>query len=83
MLRKSIIMMALATAFIMNVSAVQIKVPEGQPPMPGADASIPANAYEDYRHINKVAEQEVYPSTPQQAEEWITSCKKERGDSKE
>ena len=49
MLRKSIIMMALATAFTMNVSAVQIEVPAGQPPMPGADASIPANAYESYR----------------------------------
>ena len=49
MLRKSIIMMALATAFTMNVSAVQIEVPAGQPPMPGADANIPANAYEDYR----------------------------------
>jgi len=50
-------MMALATAFTMNVSAVQIEVPAGQPPMPGADASIPANAYENYRHINAVAEQ--------------------------
>ena len=59
MLRKSVIMMALATAFTINVSAVQIEVPAGQPPMPGADASIPANAYEDYRHINKVAEQEA------------------------
>ena len=49
MLRKSIVMMALAAAFTMNVSAVQIKVPAGQPPMPGADASIPANAYENYR----------------------------------
>ena len=49
MLRKSIIMMALATAFTINVSAVQIEVPAGQPPMPGADASIPANAYENYR----------------------------------
>ena len=49
MLRKSIIMMLLATAFTINVSAVQIKVPAGQPPMPGADASIPANAYENYR----------------------------------
>ena len=37
MLRKSVIMMALAAAFIMNVSAVQIKVPAGQPPMPGAE----------------------------------------------
>lgn len=59
MLRKSIIMMAVATAFTINVSAVQIEVPKGQPPVPGADASIPANAYENYRHINKVAEQEA------------------------
>ena len=49
MLRKSVIMMALATAFTLNVSAVQIEVPAGQPPMPGADESIPANAYENYR----------------------------------
>ena len=49
MLRKSIIMMLLATAFTINVSAVQIEVPAGQPPMPGADSSIPANAYENYR----------------------------------
>lgn len=49
MLRKSIIMMLIATAFTINVSAVQIEVPAGQPPMPGADASIPANAYENYR----------------------------------
>ena len=49
MLRKSIIMMALVTAFTINVSAVQIEVPAGQPPMPGADSSIPANAYENYR----------------------------------
>ena len=49
MLRKSIIMMALATAFTLNVSAVQIEVPAGQPPVPGADASISANAYENYR----------------------------------
>lgn len=41
--------MALMTAFTLNVSAVQIEVPAGQPPMPGADASIPANAYENYR----------------------------------
>ena len=59
MLRKSIIMMALATAFTMNVSAVQIEVPAGQPPMPGADVSIPANAYENYRHINEVAEKKA------------------------
>ena len=55
MLRKSIIMLALATAFTMNVSAVQIEVPAGQPPVPGADASIPANAYENYSHSNEKA----------------------------
>ena len=59
MLRKSLIMMALVATFTINVSAVQIEVPAGQPPMPGADARIPANAYENYRHINKVAEQEA------------------------
>ena len=59
MLRKSLIMMAVVTAFTINVSAVQIEVPAGQPPMPGADASIPANAYENYRHINEVAEKKA------------------------
>ena len=59
MLRKSVIMMAVATAFTINVSAVQIEVPAGQPPMPGADASIPTNAYENYRHINEVAQQKA------------------------
>ena len=42
MLRKSIIMMALAATFTINVSAVQIEVPKWQPPVPGADTSIPA-----------------------------------------
>ena len=59
MLRKSIIMMALATAFTMNVNAVQIEVPKWQPPVPGADASIPANAYENYSHINENAQKEA------------------------
>ena len=59
MLRKSIIMMALAAAFTMNVSAVQIEVPKWQPPVPGADASIPANAYENYSHINENAQKEA------------------------
>ena len=59
MLRKSLIMMALVATFTMNVSAVQIEVPAGQPPMPGADASIPAYAYENYRHINEVAEKKA------------------------
>ena len=59
MLRKSIIMMALAAAFTMNVNAVQIEVPKWQPPVPGADANIPANAYENYSHINEKAIQEA------------------------
>ena len=59
MLRKSLIMMSLVATFTMNVSAVQIEVPAGQPPMPGADASISANAYENYRHINEVAEKKA------------------------
>ena len=57
MLRKSFLLMTAIAVFTMNVSAVQIEVPAGQPPMPGADASIPANAYENYRHINEIAEQ--------------------------
>jgi hypothetical protein len=52
-------MMALATAFTMHVSAVQIEVPKWQPPVPGADASIPVNAYENYSHINEKAIQEA------------------------
>ena len=58
-LRKSIIMMALAAAFTMNVSAVQIEVPKWQQPVPGVDASIPANAYENYSHINENAQKEA------------------------
>lgn len=59
MLHKSIIMMALAATFTINVSAVQIEVPKWQPPVPGANASIPANAYENYSHINEKAIQEA------------------------
>ena len=59
MLCKSIVMMALAAAFTMNASAVQIEVPAGQPPMPGVDAGIPASAYENYRHVNEVAEKKA------------------------
>lgn len=59
MLRKSILMMVLAAAFTMNVSAIQIEVPRWQPPVPGADASIPANAYENYSHINENAKKEA------------------------
>lgn len=59
MLRKSLLLMTAIAAFTMNVCAVQIEVPKEQPPVPGINASIPANAYENYRHINKVAEQEA------------------------
>ena len=59
MLRKSIIVMVLTAAFTMNVSAVQIEVPKWQPPVPGADASIPANAYKNYSHINENAQKEA------------------------
>ena len=59
MLRKSLIMMALAAAFTMNVNAVQIEVPKWQPPVPGADVSIPANVYENYSHINENAQKEA------------------------
>ena len=58
-LRKSLIMMALAAAFTMNVNAVQIEVPKWQPPVPGADVSIPANVYENYSHINENAQKEA------------------------
>ena len=34
----------------MPVNAAQYTVPEGQPPVPGADASIPDNAYQNYRY---------------------------------
>ena len=59
MLRKSFLLMTVIAAFTMNVSAVQIEVPAGQPPIPGADAGIPANAYENYRHVNEVAEKKA------------------------
>ncbi len=36
----------MALAFTMPIDAAQYTVPEGQPPVPGADASIPDNAYQ-------------------------------------
>ena len=42
--------MVVALAFTMPVGAAQYTVPEGQPPVPGADASIPDNAYQNYRY---------------------------------
>lgn len=59
MMRRSLFMMAMALAFTMNVNAAEIEVPAGQPPVPGADRKIPANAYENYSHINETAVKEV------------------------
>ena len=59
MLRKSLITDDGSNCFHNECKCCAIEVPKGQPPVPGADASIPANAYENYRHINKVAEQEA------------------------
>ena len=40
----------MAVAFTMPIDAAQYTVPEGQPPVPGADASIPDTAYQNYRY---------------------------------
>lgn len=42
--------LAVAVAFTMPIDAAQYTVPEGQPPVPGADASIPDTAYQNYRY---------------------------------
>ena len=42
--------MAVAVAFTMPIDAAQYTVPEGQPPVPGADSSIPDTAYQNYRY---------------------------------
>ena len=48
---KSILLgLAVSLAFTMPIDAAQYTVPEGQPPVPGADASIPDNAYQNYRY---------------------------------
>lgn len=48
---KSILLnLAVAVAFTMPIDAAQYTVPEGQPPVPEADASIPDNAYQNYRY---------------------------------
>ena len=40
----------MAVAFTMPIDAAQYTVPDGQPPVPGADASIPDTAYQNYRY---------------------------------
>lgn len=49
-LKSTLLSLAVALAFTMPVGAAQYIVPEGQPPVPGADASIPDNAYQNYRY---------------------------------
>ena len=49
-LKSTLLSLAVAVAFTMPVDAAQYTVPEGQPPVPGADASIPDNAYQNYRY---------------------------------
>ena len=55
---------SMALAFTMPINAAQYTVPEGQPPVPGADASIPGNAYQNYRYGNtsKVPDFEIKES---------------------
>lgn len=49
-LKSTLLSLAIALAFTMPIDAAQYTVPEGQPPVPGADASIPDNAYQNYRY---------------------------------
>ena len=49
-IKSTLLSLAVALAFTMPVGAAQYTVPEGQPPVPGADASIPDNAYQNYRY---------------------------------
>ena len=49
-LKSTLLSLAVALAFTMPIDAAQYTVPDGQPPVPGADASIPDNAYQNYRY---------------------------------
>ena len=49
-LKSTLLGLVVALAFTMPIYAAQYIVPEGQPPVPGADASIPDNAYQNYRY---------------------------------
>ena len=55
---------SMALAFTMPINAAQYTVPEGQPPVPEADTSIPGNAYQNYRYGNtsKVPDFEIKES---------------------
>ena len=49
-LKSILLSLAVAVAFTMPIDAAQYTVPEGQPPVPGADSSIPDTAYQNYRY---------------------------------
>ena len=49
-LKSTLLSLAMAVAFTMPIDAAQYTVPDGQPPVPGADASIPDTAYQNYRY---------------------------------
>ncbi|MEZ7578129.1 hypothetical protein [Veillonella sp. 27098_8_77] len=55
---------SMALAFTMPINAAQYTVLEGQLPVPGADASIPENAYQNYRYgdTSKVPDFEIKES---------------------
>lgn len=48
--KSTLLSLAVAVAFTMPIDAAQYTVPEGQPPVPGADTSIPDTAYQNYRY---------------------------------
>ena len=64
-LKSTLLSLVLALAFTMSIDAAQYTVPEGQPPVPGADASIPDNAYQNYRYgdIRKAPDFEIKNQT--------------------
>ena len=49
-LKSTLLSLAVAVAFTMPIDAAQYTIPDGQPPVPGADASIPDTAYQNYRY---------------------------------
>ena len=49
-LKSFLLSLAVAVAFTMPIDAAQYTVPDGQPPVPGADSSIPDTAYQNYRY---------------------------------
>ena len=49
-LKSTWLSLAVAVAFTLPIDAAQYTVPEGQPPVPGADSSIPDTAYQNYRY---------------------------------